>query len=90
MQIELLHHSAALTENTDWRRGVAQLKLKNGAVKAVLESAGIVKCFPIPPLLVALDVTHVDFFSLDVEGLELKIMQTFPFNEELEIGVSTD
>ena len=90
MQIELLRHSAALTENTDWRRGVVHLKLTDGAAKAGLESAGIVKCFPIPTLLAALDVKHVGFFSLDVEGLELKIMQTFPFNEELEIGVSTD
>ena len=82
-------------ENTDWRRGVARLnpteddstaKIK---LSAGMESAGAVKCFPIPTLLAALGVTHVDFLSLDVEGFELKILKTFPFfGDELKIDVS--
>lgn len=32
-----------------------------------------VKCFPLYSLLLALNVTHVDLLSLDVEGAELQV-----------------
>ena len=38
-------------------------------------------CFPLASLLYALDVTHVDYFSLDVEGPELEILKTIPFDK---------
>ena len=53
-----------------------------------LESIGTVKCFPMPTLLAALNVNHVDFLSLDVEGVELKVLKTFPSHDQLSIDVS--
>ncbi len=38
-------------------------------------------CFPITAILRAIEVTHVDYFSLDVEGPELDILRVFPFDE---------
>jgi len=39
-----------------------------------------VQCFPLYSVLLALGQTHVDMFSLDVEGPELEILQTIPLN----------
>lgn len=38
-------------------------------------------CFPLESLLRAVNVERVDFFSLDVEGHEYKILKAFPFNK---------
>ena len=38
------------------------------------------QCFPLVSLLTALNVTHVDFFVLDVEKVEEQVLQTFPFD----------
>jgi len=35
-----------------------------------------VNCFPFNAIMAALDVSHVDYLSLDVEGPELEILQT--------------
>ncbi len=40
-----------------------------------------VPCFPLESILLALNRTHVDYVSLDVEGLELDIMKTIPFDQ---------
>lgn len=40
-----------------------------------------VPCLPLYSILKALRVSHVDFFSLDVEGPELEILQTIPFDK---------
>ena len=37
-------------------------------------------CFPLYYLLKAINVTDVDYFSLDVEGAELKILRSIPFH----------
>lgn len=39
-----------------------------------------VQCFPLYSYLLALNVTQVDYFSLDVEGVELDVLKTVPFN----------
>jgi hypothetical protein len=49
--------------------------------------AGYVECFPLFSILTALNVTVVDYFSLDVQGLELKVLQAIPF-DRLTIKVS--
>jgi hypothetical protein len=46
-----------------------------------------VQCFPLYSYLLALNRTTVDYLSLDVEGSELEILKTVPF-EKLDIRVS--
>lgn len=41
----------------------------------------IVPCFPLETLLLAINVTHVDYFSLDVEGVEMPVLKTIPWNK---------
>lgn len=38
-------------------------------------------CFPLFGVLKALNVTKVDYFSLDVEGNEMDVLQTIPFDD---------
>ena len=45
-----------------------------------------VMCMPLFTVLTALNVTKVDYFSLDVEGNELDILKTLPWGE-IEITV---
>ncbi|KAF2367962.1 Methyltransferase FkbM [Trinorchestia longiramus] len=40
-----------------------------------------VQCFPLISYLEALNVTTVDYFSLDVEGAEYKVLQTIPWDK---------
>lgn len=40
-----------------------------------------VNCFPLDAILEALKVNHVDYFSLDVEGLELPILRTITWSK---------
>ena len=44
------------------------------------------QCFTLYSILLALGQTHVDYFSLDVEGTELEILETIPF-EKVTIDV---
>lgn len=37
-------------------------------------------------MMLALNVTHIDYFSLDVEGQELNILRTIPF-DRIDISV---
>lgn len=54
------------------------------------EGSGInkipVQCFPFYSFMLALDMKTVDYFSLDVEGVELEILKTIPF-DKIEIKV---
>lgn len=47
-----------------------------------------VQCFPLYTYLLALNVTVVDYFSLDVEGSELNVLKTIPF-DKIDIKVSS-
>ena len=40
-----------------------------------------IDCLPLFTLLAALDFPTVDFFSLDVEGAELGILKTIPWEK---------
>ena len=40
-----------------------------------------VPCYPLETLLAALSVTHVDFFSLDIEGAEGIVLESVPFDK---------
>ncbi|XP_013396864.1 uncharacterized protein LOC106163737 [Lingula anatina] len=53
-----------------------------------IRGKGFPQCFPIHSILAALGVTHVDYFSLDVEGAEVEILRSFPW-EEITVDVWT-
>lgn len=40
-----------------------------------------VKCFPLYSLLLAINMTNVDFFSLEANGTELQVLETIPFDK---------
>ncbi|CAK9797843.1 Protein Star [Anthophora quadrimaculata] len=40
-----------------------------------------VQCFPFIDLMAALNVTTVNYFSLDIEGHELQVLKTIPFDK---------
>lgn len=47
--------------------------------KEVLKSTVTVPCGPLSKLLTRIGVRHIDFFSLDVEGAELAVLDTIDF-----------
>lgn len=49
---------------------------------------GVVDCFPLHSLLVAIGRRTVDFFSLDVQGHEFQILKVIPW-KEVDIRVRT-
>ncbi|KAF2356270.1 Methyltransferase FkbM [Trinorchestia longiramus] len=49
-----------------------------------------VQCLPVYSLLVALNVTTVHYFSLDVEGVELEVLQTIPWDKvDIKVRILT-
>ena len=58
------------------------------AAKEVKANANVIKtmCFPFHSILFAIGNPSVDYFSLDVEGVELDILKTIPWNK-VEIKV---
>ena len=42
-----------------------------------------VKCIPLFSILSAMEVKVVDYFSLDIEGNELQVLKTIPFESIL-------
>jgi hypothetical protein len=40
-----------------------------------------IQCFPLYSILLAVARTRVDYFSLDVEGHELLVLKTIPFDK---------
>ncbi|XP_043525151.1 protein Star-like [Frieseomelitta varia] len=40
----------------------------------------LVQCFPFIDFMAALNVTTVNYFSLDIEGYELEVLKTIPFD----------
>ena len=60
-----------------------QFKESFGGLSAVADSGPgyPVPCYPLETLLLAINVTKVDFISLDVEGQEVPILKTIPFDK---------
>ena len=56
---------------------ISTFTFKGSKVKTVVD----VLCLPLFTLLAALDFPTVDFFSLDVEGAELGILETIPWHQ---------
>jgi FkbM family methyltransferase len=84
MKIESGVHRV-VTFNQQWVPDVAQIdEFKKSGSKPGLIS---VQCFPLYSILLALNRTKVDFFSLDVEGFELDVLRTIPW-DKVDIKVS--
>ena len=47
--------------------------------ESVPQGAIVIPCIPIRQILRTFGVTHIDLFSLDVEGAELEVLQTMDF-----------
>ncbi|XP_046401278.1 uncharacterized protein LOC124167334 [Ischnura elegans] len=56
-------------------------KISNHEVGASIPGHVDVQCLPLYSLLLALNVSTVHYFSLDVEGFELEVLQTIPFDK---------
>ena len=56
--------------------------------KITEKKAAQVQCFPLFSILQAIGVDTIDYFSLDVEGPELEILKTIPWNK-IRINVLT-
>ncbi|XP_065583743.1 protein Star-like isoform X2 [Artemia franciscana] len=61
---------------------------KNQDNRSVKRGEVQVQCFPLYSILLALNQTVVDYFSLDVEGAELGVLRTIPF-DKIDIKVSS-
>ena len=61
------------------------------AAKQVKANAKVIKtmCFPFHSILFAIGNPSVDYFSLDVEGVELDVLKTIPWNK-VDIKVLLD
>ncbi|XP_073973989.1 protein Star-like isoform X2 [Rhodnius prolixus] len=59
-------------------RNMGKIAVKSDKVKGNTVN---VQCFPFYSYLLALNVTHIDYFSLDIEGLELDVLKTIPFKD---------
>ncbi|XP_013412915.1 uncharacterized protein LOC106175450 [Lingula anatina] len=45
----------------------------------LIQGKSRIQCFPIRSLLAAIGRNHVDYFTLDVEGAEIEILKSFPW-----------
>ncbi|OWF48557.1 uncharacterized protein LOC110452920 [Mizuhopecten yessoensis] len=77
-------YPAVMTFNKAFNRGrvVHDQEAKNWIEKQNIKSDPVqVQCLPLYSILLALNQTTVDFFSLDVEGDELNVLKTIPFDK---------
>ncbi|KAJ8314217.1 hypothetical protein KUTeg_008778 [Tegillarca granosa] len=76
-------YPAKMTFNQAFNRG----RLVYGSAKQWIKEQKIlpreiqVQCFPLYSILLALNQSTIDFLSLDVEGSELDVLQTIPFDK---------
>ncbi|XP_069193568.1 protein Star-like [Procambarus clarkii] len=52
----------------------------NDFLKTWEESYSVVQCFPLASYLLALNVSTVDFLSLDIQGAEKSVLKNFPWD----------
>jgi len=65
--------------NSDQRFGIPKLKTTK------------VQCFPFYSLLLAVNQTTVDYFSLDIEGHEKRVLETIPWEKvDIKVNVVND
>ncbi|KAK2148652.1 hypothetical protein LSH36_488g06091 [Paralvinella palmiformis] len=49
-----------------------------------------IQCFPLYSILAALEIKQVDYFSLDIEGAEIAVLQTIPLNQTIINVISVE
>ena len=78
----------SVLENGKTRTNVTE-QMQNHFEKQINSTSEIVQvqCFPLYSILLAVNRTTVDFFSLDVEGSELDVLNTIPWHK-VDIKVS--
>ena len=78
----------SVLENGKTRTNVTE-QMQNHFEKHINSTSEIVQvqCFPLYSILLAVNRTAVDFFSLDVEGSELDVLSTIPWHK-VDIKVS--
>ncbi|XP_023930495.1 protein Star [Lingula anatina] len=77
---------SCITDKPMWVDFALSSSLDSGAIDPINKRIAItgkrkILCLPIQTLLGAMGRTHVDFFSLDVEGVELNVLQAFPWDK---------
>lgn len=80
---------ASETMNVTYKTNFNVGHIANLHASATNNNAGKMKnllCLPFYSLMRALEISHVDYFSLDVEGNELQVLKTIPFDK---IDIST-
>jgi hypothetical protein len=72
----------SIQEPAEYVRGKKSKKTNQGKKdKGGNSNIITLQCFPLYSILLAVGRTKVDFFSLDVEGHELKILKTIPWHK---------
>jgi FkbM family methyltransferase len=51
------------------------------SIQAGMRSKYTVQAYPLYSLILAMGITHIDFLSLDVEGAELDVLNTVPWDK---------
>ncbi|CAG7785884.1 unnamed protein product, partial [Allacma fusca] len=83
--ISEINFAIGMKMDARWKNAIGKLLLPDNNYMGMHREYGKVPCFPITTLTAAIGVTHVDYLSLDVEGVELKILKTLPFDDTLVI-----
>ena len=84
MEVHLLLHLSFQVNFREHLRGSGRVDDKNSSGSDILPTL----CLPLYSIMLALNRTKIDYFSLDVEGFELPILRTIPF-DKLDISVVT-
>ncbi|KAL1451404.1 hypothetical protein WDU94_005783 [Cyamophila willieti] len=71
-----------------WVKGIGKLDEEGDAAltKSRMVTKTKIQCFPFYSFMLALNMRTLDYFSLDVEGAELNILKTIPY-DKIEIKV---
>ena len=68
-------------ENFETLSASKETKTEAGIVKEATETSFPNQCIPLVSLLLAMNNPTVHYFSLDIEGAELQVLKTIPWNE---------
>ncbi|XP_023933267.1 protein Star-like [Lingula anatina] len=77
---------SCLTSKPIWLDFTLSSRADAGAINPINKNRPIrgksrLLCLPIQTLLSTIGRTHVDFFSLDIEGAELEVLRAFPWDK---------